>query len=74
MTDNTEWMASAQEYLRRVGEAEYKAFANRKKPLKRDRFAPSAYLSGMCQLIGKGDEEAFKATKLVQGRYSALGL
>lgn len=71
---NDDWVGAAQEYLRRVGAAEHEAWRKRKNPRKSDKFSPSEYLRDMCDLLGKGDEEAFKARKMLNGRDSAAGV
>lgn len=72
MTD-ADWTLAAQEYTRNLGKTEYESWSKRKHKKKSDRFIPSDYLVTLCRLIGKGDEESYKATKFVSGRYSALG-
>lgn len=60
-------------YLEKLGEAEGKAFRERRKPRKSDRFTPSEYHRELIAFLNKGDEEGFKALKQEQGRYSVLG-
>lgn len=68
-----DWMAAAQSYLARVGAAEYAAFrASKAGKRKRARFTPSQYLTDMCAALGRGNEEAFKADKMLQGYASAI--
>lgn len=70
-----DWMAAAQSYLARVGAAEYAAFrASKAGKRKRARFTPSAYLVDMCKELGRGNEEAFKANKMIEGYASAAGV
>lgn len=72
---NDDWMSAAQDYLARVGRAEYAAFrASKAGKRKRARFTPSQYLEDMCKALGRGDEEAFKALKMLEGYSSAAGV
>jgi hypothetical protein len=73
---STEWQTAAQAYLQRVGAAEYAAqsAAATKARRKMKRFVPSSYLTDMCGIVGRNDEESFKARKMRDGRRSFIGV
>ena len=64
------WQAAAQAYLARLGAAEYSAAiaAHRKAGRKPStyRHNPSDYQRELCQLLGRNDENAFKARKMLE--------
>jgi len=72
---NTEWHIAAQKYLARLGEAEWKAqgFPVPKRANSR-RFCPSQYMLDLIELMGKNDEEGFKARKMLEGYASEIGV
>jgi len=72
---NTEWQIAAQEYLARLGMAEWNA-QGRPIPSKRSmmRFYPSQYMRDLVDLLGKNDEEGFKARKMLEGYGSKAGV
>lgn len=70
-----DWASSAQDYLRRLGQAEYRAFRASKAGKKKNaRYSPTEYHVDLCRLLGQNKEEEFKNLKALQGRYSALGV
>lgn len=71
MTDAT--YTALREYLDRLGAAEYKAFVLSRRR-KRERYQPSDYHCQLVTLLGRDDEEGFKALKALHGPYSALGV
>jgi hypothetical protein len=77
LIDN-DWGGAAQAYLARLGRAEWEAF--RKGRIVRthsrwpQQFHPSPYHVQLMELLGKNDEEGFKALKMLQGYASAIGV
>ena len=73
---DTSWQFSANSYLRRLCEAEWRM---QKCPVptkrnRRNRYCPSQYVNDLVALLGRNDEAGFKALKLLQGYASALGV
>ena len=69
------WASAAQNYLRRLGEAEYRAFRASKAGQKKNaRYQPTEYHAELCRLLGQDKEEDFKSLKALRGRDSALGV
>lgn len=69
------WQAAAQDYLQTLAQAEYnigKANSRRKRR-KTYKHDPSDYHRDLVELLGKNDEEGFKALKMLRGYASALG-
>ena len=73
-----EWQTGAQEYLARLGAAEYaaqrEAHAKKRRSPKTLRFSPSQYMCDLVELLGNNDEEGFKALKMLQGYASSVGV
>lgn len=73
-----EWYHAAQEYLARLGAAEYEAqsrqHAKAGKAKSTFKYSPTGYHRDLVELLGKGDEEGFKARKALEGYSSALGV
>lgn len=59
-------------YLERLGAAEYAALRARDKR-KTARYQPTPYHAELVRLLGRRDEQGFKALKAIEGKYSALG-
>jgi hypothetical protein len=75
---NVEWQSAAQAYLARLALAEMRAgrIAHRKSGRKEStyRHNPSQYHRDLVALLGRNDEEGFKALKLAQGYAHELGV
>lgn len=69
----TETWKALRAYLDRLGLAEYRSQKQRTKRGK-FRYSPSAYHRQLVALLGKDDENGFKALKLTEGPYSDLGV
>ena len=68
------WHGSAQQYLTRLGAAEYqrqRQTAGRKKTI---RYRPTDYHLALIDCLNRDAEEEFKALKMLQGYASALGV
>jgi hypothetical protein len=73
---STYWQEAAQAYLARLCHAEWIA-QGKPVPTKRNRhnrYCPSAYANDLVALLGKNDEEGFKARKMLEGYASALSV
>jgi hypothetical protein len=72
------WWGPAQSYLNRLAMAEYKVAlaAHLKRGRKKHTYQhnPSDYHRQLVELLGKDDEEGFKALKMLQGYSSVLGV
>ena len=66
------WDVSARQYLARLGSAEYAAHLRSRRSA-RERYCPSEYHSSLISALNAGDEESFKAIKMLSGDHSALG-
>lgn len=79
---STAWQSAARRYLERLGKAEWEAqgrpVPNPRtagvKNARRGRFAPSEYHRQLVELLGRNDEEGFKALKSLEGYASDLGV
>lgn len=74
--DPLAWHSPAKRYLERLGVAEAAAHKAQMKRYSRKgvRYSPSEYHRALIEFLNKNDEEGFKALKLAEGRYSALGV
>lgn len=70
--DTQAWDIEARSYLQRLGAAEY-AEHMASKSRKKLKYRPTEYHSTLIEFLNKGDEEAFKAEKMLRGAHSALG-
>ena len=75
---STEWQITAQAYLARLGAAEYSAaiaaHVKAGRVPRTYRHNPSEYQCQLCALLGRNDEEGFKALKMLQGYASEIGV
>lgn len=75
---SSSWWSGAQAYLARLGLAEYRAgiaeHGRRGRKPATYRHSPSAYHRALVELLGKNNEEGFKALKALQGYASAVGV
>ena len=73
-----DWQAPAQFYLQRLAEAEFRAgvSAHKKRGLRPStyRHNPSQYHRDLVELLGRNDEEGFKALKMLSGYASEVGV
>ena len=72
MTTKENWQGAARSYLDRLGLAEYQAQRAAAKKRK-FRYCPTQYHRDLVYLLGKNDEEGFKARKMLEGYGSKLG-
>lgn len=68
-----EWHIAASQYLARLGRDEYEQ-QKREAKGKRFRYCPSEYHRTLVALLGRNDENGFKAIKMLQGYASATGV
>lgn len=69
------WHNPAMKYLQRLGAGEYKSQLTshlKKRAKSTFKYFPSQYHSDLISLLGKNDEEGFKALKMTQGYASII--
>ena len=75
---STEWQIAAQQYLAKLGAAEYesaiKAHKKAGRSVKTYRHNPSQYMCDLVSALGANDEEQFKAIKMLEGYASEIGV
>jgi hypothetical protein len=73
-TTSLDWQTSCKAYLERLAQAEYLAQKKAAKGKKTWHYSPSDYHRLLIECLNRNEEEAFKATKGLQGYASALGV
>lgn len=72
------WTIAAQQYLARLGQAEYrsglKQHVKAGRKAKTFRLTPSSYFADLVKLLGEDNEEEFKYRKALNGQDSPLGV